>query len=73
MPRRRRVEIDIDEDLVDEVIRRYNVHSTREAVHLALRTLVGGEEAVDASLGEDEEEDPFGLDALRPHKSADSG
>jgi Arc/MetJ family transcription regulator len=65
----RKYEIQIDEDLLNEAIRRYHVHGPREAVHLALRTLVRGTEEEDLSL---EEEDPFGLSALHPERSSDS-
>ncbi len=44
---KKRVEIEIDDDLVQEVIRRFHVADTREAVHLALRTLVGESNAAD--------------------------
>ncbi len=44
---RKRVEIEIDHDLVQEVIRRFHVADTREAIHLALRTLVGESDAAD--------------------------
>jgi Arc/MetJ family transcription regulator len=36
-----RTNIDIDDELVAEAMRRYNLRSKREAVDLALRTLVG--------------------------------
>ncbi|MBA2336758.1 MAG: type II toxin-antitoxin system VapB family antitoxin [Acidimicrobiia bacterium] len=36
-----RTNIDIDERLVSEVMRRYRLHSKRAAVDLALRRLVG--------------------------------
>ncbi|MGH8829463.1 MAG: type II toxin-antitoxin system VapB family antitoxin [Jiangellaceae bacterium] len=36
-----RTNIDIDDDLVGEVMRRYDVKTKREAVDLALRRLVG--------------------------------
>jgi Arc/MetJ family transcription regulator len=65
----RKYEIQIDEDLLNEAIRRYHVHGPREAVHLALRTLVRGTEEEDLSL---EEEDPFGLSALHPQRSSDT-
>lgn len=65
----RKYEIQIDEDLLNEAIRRYHVHGPREAVHLALRTLVRGTDEEDTSL---EDEDPFGLGALRPQRSSDS-
>ncbi|MBV9319959.1 MAG: type II toxin-antitoxin system VapB family antitoxin [Mycobacterium sp.] len=37
-----RLELEIDEELANDLIRRYHVHSMREAVHLALRTLAAG-------------------------------
>ncbi len=40
----RRVEIEIDDDLVQEVMRRCRLHYRGDAVHLALRTLLGGAE-----------------------------
>lgn len=36
-----RTNIDINEDLVQEVMRRYQIRTKREAVDLALRRLVG--------------------------------
>jgi Arc/MetJ family transcription regulator len=36
-----KVEIEVDDDLVQEVIRRYHVLDTQRAVHLALRSLLG--------------------------------
>jgi Arc/MetJ family transcription regulator len=67
----RKVEIEIDEELVDEVIHRYHLHGAREAVNLALRSLVHGSHTPGSSL--DEEFDEFSnLDALRPHRSRDS-
>ncbi len=52
---KKRVEIEIDDDLVQEVIRRFHVADTREAVHLALRTLVGESEAGDPQNDEFDE------------------
>lgn len=49
---KKKVEIVIDTDLVDEVIRRYGLADAREAVHLALRTLL--------SEGGDGEHEPPG-------------
>ena len=37
----KRVEIEIDDDLVQEIIRRYHLADAREAVYLAVRTLLG--------------------------------
>jgi Arc/MetJ family transcription regulator len=36
-----RTNIDIDDDLIAQVMRRFNVRTKREAVHLALSRLVG--------------------------------
>jgi Arc/MetJ family transcription regulator len=70
---RKTVEIDIDEDLVQEVIRRYGLYGRREAVHLALRALLGRTE--DAELDHPEEEyDEFSdPNAWQPHRSNDTG
>lgn len=38
----KKVEIEIDDDLVQEAIRRYHVADAREAIHLALRMLLDG-------------------------------
>ncbi|HET9050971.1 MAG TPA: type II toxin-antitoxin system VapB family antitoxin [Candidatus Dormibacteraeota bacterium] len=46
-----RTNIDIDEDLVAEAMRRYRLRSKREAVDLALRRLVGGPRSVEEALG----------------------
>jgi len=52
-----KVEIEVDQTLIDEVIQRYRLHSPREAVNLALRSLV----TVDSEADTDEDEDdPFG-------------
>jgi Arc/MetJ family transcription regulator len=37
----KKVEIEVDDELVQEVIRRYHVLDTQGAVHLALRSLLG--------------------------------
>lgn len=67
---KKRVEIEIDDDLVQEAIRRFHVADTREAVHLALRTLVG-------EPGETEQEgeyDEFSdLTAWEPRRGGDGG
>jgi Arc/MetJ family transcription regulator len=36
-----KVEIEVDDELVQEIIRRYHVLDTQGAVHLALRSLLG--------------------------------
>ena len=68
---KKRVEIEIDDDLVQEAIRRFHLADAREAVHLALRTLLG-EAGTDAET--DDEYDEFSdLSAWQPHRSADGG
>ncbi|KJX74909.1 type II toxin-antitoxin system VapB family antitoxin [Mycobacterium lepromatosis] len=49
----KKVEIEVDDDLVQEVIRRYGLLGRREAVHLALKALLG-----EASVGNPAEQDP---------------
>jgi Arc/MetJ family transcription regulator len=59
------VEIEIDDDLVQEAIRRFHLADTREAVHLALRTLLGESGTEDEP---DDEYDEFSdLSAWQPH------
>ncbi|MGH3967704.1 MAG: type II toxin-antitoxin system VapB family antitoxin [Mycobacterium sp.] len=68
---KKRVEIDVDDDLVQEAIRRFHLADTREAVHLALRTLLGESGADDE---QDDEYDEFSdLDAWQPQRSGDGG
>jgi Arc/MetJ family transcription regulator len=65
-----KVEIEVDQTLIDEVIQRYRLHSAREAVNLALRSLI----TVDSEADTDEDEDdPFGLAALDPRHRRDAG
>jgi Arc/MetJ family transcription regulator len=65
-----KVEIEVDQTLIDEVMYRYHMRSPREAVHLALRSLV----AVDAEADADEDEnDPFNLAMLDPNHARDAG
>jgi Arc/MetJ family transcription regulator len=65
------VEIEIDDDLVQEAIRRFHLADTREAVHLALRTLLGDSEAEDQ---QGDEYDEFSdLSAWQPRRSRDGG
>ena len=64
------VEVEID-DLVQEAIQRYHLADAREAVFLALRTLLGKDE----SPGEQQDEyDEFSdLNAWLPHRNSDTG
>jgi Arc/MetJ family transcription regulator len=66
----KKVEIEIDDDLVQQAIRRYKVADTREAVHLALRVLLGH----DVGDEHDDEYDEFSdLSAWERGRSRDSG
>ena len=65
----KKVEIEIDDDLVQEAIRRFHLAGAREAVHLALRTLLG-ENAGDQ---QDEYDEFSDLSAWEPRGSRDSG
>ena len=66
----KKVEIEIDDDLVQEAIRRFKVADAREAVHLALRMLVG--DNVDDE--HDDEYDEFSdLSVWEPRRGGDSG
>jgi Arc/MetJ family transcription regulator len=49
------VQIEIDDDLVQQAIRRFHLHDTREAVHLALRTLLGESDPEDSQAEEYDE------------------
>jgi Arc/MetJ family transcription regulator len=60
----KKVEIEIDDDLVQEAIRRFHLADAREAIHLALRTLLAESDTGDK---EDEEYDEFSdLSAWQP-------
>ncbi|CQD10876.1 type II toxin-antitoxin system VapB family antitoxin [Mycobacterium europaeum] len=66
----RKVEIEIDVDLIDEAIRRFHLADAREAVNLALRTLLTEAEADEPAEEYDEFSD---LSAWQPHRGGDSG
>ena len=69
----KKVEIDVDFDLVQEVIRRYHLADTRDAVHLALRSLLGETDAP-ADDQHDGDYDEFSdLSAWEPHRRSDTG
>jgi len=69
---RKKVEIEIDLDLVEEVIRRFNVLDAREAVNLALRTLLGTSDAADGGRLEDEYDEFSDLSAWQPQRTRDN-
>ncbi|UQX11532.1 type II toxin-antitoxin system VapB family antitoxin [Candidatus Mycobacterium methanotrophicum] len=63
-----KVEIEIDQTLLDEAMQRYRVRSPREAVNLALRSLLVADSEADV-----DENDPFGLAALDPRRAHNAG
>jgi Arc/MetJ family transcription regulator len=69
----KKVEIEVDDDLVQEVIDRYHVLDTRGAIELALRSILGL--AGPGNVGDlDEEYDEFSdLEALVRPPSGDAG
>ncbi|BBZ45877.1 type II toxin-antitoxin system VapB family antitoxin [Mycobacterium parmense] len=67
---RKNVELEIDTDLVDEAIRRFHLADPREAVHLALRTLLNKTDDADQDDAYDEFSD---LSAWEPRRSGDGG
>ncbi|OBH85456.1 type II toxin-antitoxin system VapB family antitoxin [Mycobacterium scrofulaceum] len=60
---RKKVEIEIDVDLIDEAIRRFHLADAREAVNLALRTLLNEADADEPAEEYDEFSD---LSAWQP-------
>lgn len=50
---RKMVEIQVDTTLVDEIIARFGLRDTREAINLALRALVHDSDAEEFSLEPD--------------------
>jgi len=69
---KKKVEIEIDDDLVQEVIHRYHLADAREAVHLALRTLLVEADNADGEHHEDEYDEFSDPSAWLLHRSDDS-
>ncbi|OBH91347.1 type II toxin-antitoxin system VapB family antitoxin [Mycobacterium sp. E2733] len=67
---RKKVEIEIDVDLIDEAIRRFQLADAREAVNLALRTLLTGADADESGEDYDEFSD---LSAWQLRRSGEGG
>jgi Arc/MetJ family transcription regulator len=70
---RKKVEIELDDDLVQEAIHRYHLADAREAVNLALRTLLGERDDADGEHRDDEYDEFSDLSAWQPRGSSDSG
>lgn len=68
----KKVEFEIDDDLVQEAIRRYHLADAREAVHLALRTLL--DDTADGPGDQEDIYDEFSdLSAWQPHRNNGGG
>ena len=65
----KKVEIVVDSDLIQEVIRRYRLADAREAVHLALRTLL----AETPGAADDEYDEFSDLSAWQPRRRDETG
>ncbi|MEB4208110.1 type II toxin-antitoxin system VapB family antitoxin [Mycobacterium sp. 94-17] len=63
---KKKVEIEVDVDLVDEAIRRFHLLDAREAINLALRTLVRGDDPVEQPDAYDKSSD---LSAWQPRRN----
>ena len=63
---KKKVEIELDIDLVDEAIRRFHLLDAREAVNLALRTLLNEGDSVEQDDAYDEFSD---LGAWEPRRN----
>ncbi|WP_421842172.1 type II toxin-antitoxin system VapB family antitoxin [Mycobacterium sp.] len=69
----KKVEIEVDDDLVQEVIRRHRLLGTREAVNLALRTLLRKDNAAAPEHTNDEFDEFSDLSAWIPEGRGASG
>ncbi|TVS85614.1 type II toxin-antitoxin system VapB family antitoxin [Mycobacterium helveticum] len=70
---KKKVEIVIDTDLVDEAIRRYGLADAREAVHLALRTLLNSGDNGEHEPSDDEYDEFSDLSAWEPRRGENRG
>lgn len=68
----KRVEILVDNDLLQAVIRRYHLADAREAVHLALKALLDADGA-EHDPDEDEYDEFSDPSAWLPRRSSDTG
>jgi Arc/MetJ family transcription regulator len=63
-----RTNIDLDERLVDEVMRRYHLSSKREAVHFALQRVIGDTMTLEEALAMEGSGWEGDLDAIRSNR-----
>jgi len=69
----KRVEILLDLDLVDEIIRRYHVADAREAVNLAMRAMLDEADNADPESHYDDFDEFSDLSAWSLHREGDTG
>ena len=69
----KKVEIVVDTDLVQEVISRHRLADAREAIHLALRTLLGETHGAAGEPTDDEYDDFSDLSAWQPRPRNETG
>jgi Arc/MetJ family transcription regulator len=70
---KKKVEIEIDTDLVEEVIRRYRLADVREAIHLALRTLLNEGDGGDSESPDDEYDEFSDPSVWEPRRGENRG
>jgi Arc/MetJ family transcription regulator len=69
----KKVEIEVDSDLIQEVIRRHRLAGAREAVHLALRTLLRETPGAADALPDDEYDEFSDLSGWQPRRRHETG
>jgi Arc/MetJ family transcription regulator len=69
----KRAEIEVDDDLVHEAIRRYGLCGRREAVHLALNILLSETDGTAGQSPEDEYDEFSDPNAWQPHRNGHGG
>jgi Arc/MetJ family transcription regulator len=66
-----KIEIEVDDVLVDKVIHKFHLHGPRDAVNLALRNLLAERGDADSSLEEEEYDEFSDLSALQPPRRSE--
>lgn len=69
----KKVEILVDDDLVQEIIRRYPVADAREAVNLAMRALIDEADNSERELHDEDFDEFSDLSAWVLHRSTGTG
>ncbi|AYE94292.1 antitoxin VapB [Mycobacterium paragordonae] len=69
----KRIEVLLDMDLVDEIIRRYHVAGAREAVNLAMRTMLDEADNADPNSHAEDYDEFSDLSAWSLHRDSNTG